>query len=181
MYAVLDIETGGFSKKKNAICEIGVLIIDKDLNIVKEFQTLIAPYIRDKEVAEEEGQLCSYKEDAMNCHGIPMEDILSAPSAEWVCESLVAILAENNVEYLVGHNLKAFDKPFIEDLLQRFGFELIPEKVIDTMIISRELGNKKNSLRDLCSGYGIKRVEAHRALGDCYDTFELWKILLGLI
>ena len=30
MYAVIDIETGGFSREKNGLCEVSVIFLDKD-------------------------------------------------------------------------------------------------------------------------------------------------------
>lgn len=35
MKAIIDIETGGFSITKNGVCEIGMLVIDDNLNVVK--------------------------------------------------------------------------------------------------------------------------------------------------
>lgn len=173
MYAVLDIETGGFNKKKNAICEVAILILDNDLKVINEYQTLISPYIRCPEVAEKEGQLVSYKDDAMAVNGISMDDILKAPKAEVVANEIFELLEDHTVRCLIGHNLDAFDKPWIEDFMKRMGVNCIIEKSIDTMKLSKKKGNKINSLEVLCEQYKIENVEQHRALGDCYATLEL--------
>lgn len=177
MYAVIDIETGGFSKTKNAICEIAILVFNRDFELVREFQTLIAPYPRNAEVAEEVGQLVSYKDDAMAIHGIPMDDILKAPTAMEVAEEISDILDSNGVVQFIGHNIKKFDKPWVENFMRRFGHPSFTMDCIDTMELSKSKGNAKNGLEDLCTQYGIENHKAHRALGDCFATIELYHIV----
>lgn len=177
MYAVIDIETGGFSKTKNAICEIAILVLNRDFEVLREYQTLIAPYPRNAEVAEEAGQLVSYKEDAMAIHGIPMEEILKAPKAEDVADEISDILDSNVVVQFVGHNIKKFDKPWVENFMRRFGYPSFTMDCIDTMELSKAKGNHKNNLEDLCIQYQISNDKAHRAMGDVKATARLWEIL----
>lgn len=177
MFAVLDIETGGFSKKKNAIVEVAILFLNSDREIVEEYQTLIAPYPRNPEVAEEEGQLVSYKEDAMAVHGIPMEEIMNGPSAEEVGAKIVELIMKHDAHVIVGHCAKGFDRPWIENFLERFGNGYKFRSCIDTCDLSKAIGSKVNDLPFLCQKHGIEHIDAHRALADCHATLSLWKCL----
>lgn len=172
--AVLDIETGGFSRTKNAICEIGVLILNVQLEVIEEYRTLISPYIRNPLLSDFDGQLCSYKDDAMEINGIQMEDILKAPSAEVVAKEFVELFTNHNIYKCIGHNIDGFDKPWIEEFLQRFEVPFEFPETIDTMKMSKKSGEKKNSLKELCEKLGIENKNAHTAIGDCYATLELY-------
>lgn len=177
MYAIIDIETGGFSKTKNAICEIAILIVDENREVIKEWSSLIAPYPRRIEVAEEEGQLVSYKEDAMAIHKIPMDEILQAPSAEQIGEEIFELLNEHGISVIVGHNCKSFDKPWVEEFMERFGNGFKFDSAKDTMHIAKSKGLEPFNLPALCKRFEIENESEHRALGDCHATLKLWKAL----
>jgi len=76
MKAVIDIETGGFSKEKNGICEIGIIAVDENNIETGSLNVLINPYTRPLEFQEEPNQLVSYKDDAMAVHGITLDELL---------------------------------------------------------------------------------------------------------
>ena len=179
MYAVIDIETGGFSKTKNAICEVACIIVNDKLEEVEGYVAVIAPYARRAEIAEEEGQLCSYKPDAMAIHGILMEEIENGRPAEEVGKTLFDMLTKHGVTHIIGHNVKSFDKPWIEEFLDRFGGGFKFENSICTMIESKnKLPIGTHTITDCLNYFGISNENEHRAFGDARATLKLWLELI---
>lgn len=177
MKAVIDLETSGFSITKNAICEIGILIVNDALEVLEENSWIIKPYTRD---GTEE--LCSYKDDAMAVHGIPMQEIENGHSIEDVVKYLEVVLYGNNVQVLIGHGIKAFDYPRLDYIFKRFSiFTLDKLAIEDTLIDARkQLNLPCNKLGSVCDHFGISNKDSHRALGDCYATLEVYKKLTKL-
>lgn len=169
MIAVLDIETGGFSKEKHAICQIGLLIIDKQDNVVKEISLLIEPYGKE------------YSEKAFEIHGLSEEELLIKGIEPYeACNILVKALNRNGVRELIGHNIRKFDFPFIQNFLDEFLFELDEEEFIitDTLEQARkEDSERKNDLISLSESFGLDTENAHDAIKDCYLTYNIYKLL----
>ena len=171
-YAIIDIETGGFSKEKNAICEIAVIIIDDFHNELARYEAIIKPYRR---VRSEE--LASYQFEAMQCHNITMEEIENGKDIETVIEELTSILEIYNATTFIGHNAKAFDFKWVSFLIEEYGsrpFDFL--NCIDTLLLGRQkvYGLSSYSLSSLCSFYGIQNRQSHRAMGDVESTLELF-------
>ena len=175
--AILDIETGGFSTTKNGVCEIALLIVSDDLlEVISEHCWLIKPYTR----ADDTDELVSYKDDAMEVHGITLEELENdGLNVINVCEGLLRFLDVHEVSTILGHNVKAFDIPKVEHLTTRFLGKDFNEysKVCTLQLAKQHLNSKSNKLEDLCTEYGIASVNSHRALSDCYSTFGLARIL----
>lgn len=173
MIAFIDIETGGFSKEKNALCEIGLVITDNDLNIVQEWQTYIKPYTRLDPL-----ELCSYKDDAMAVNGITMEQLESGIKVRDALTTLYLQIHATGVSKLVGHNIRAFDIPWLKYLYQRFFLTevFIDIEIDDTLELSRKHLSGSHSLDDICASLGIHK-EGHTALGDAKASLELYKHL----
>lgn len=177
MKAVIDIETGGFSITKNAICEIGILIVNDALQVVEENSWIIKPYTR-----EDSEELCSYKEDAMAVNGIPMEEIENGIEARIVSLELKKLFRKHNVKALIGHNAIIFDVPRLQYLVNRFlGQSILMYEVEDTLRLSKlNLNLPCNKLGSVCDHFGISNKDSHRTLGDCYATLEVYKKLIEL-
>lgn len=173
MKAILDIETGGFSITKNGICEIAMILIDDNFNIISEFQTYIKPYFRD----EPADQLVSYKDDAMAVNGLTVEFLEeNGIDVEKAAIKLLHFIEKNKITEFIGHNIR-FDFDRIEYLIKRFTFMKLNEvNLTDTLKISREnLSLKKNDLVSVCNSIGIATPNAHGAIPDCYSVLELLK------
>lgn len=176
MIAFLDIETGGFSKTKNGVCEIAFIAVDNDLNITDTYHVFIKPYLR-----ENSNELVSYKADAMkvNCLTVEFLEKEGIPVVE-AMDKLVKFLVNNNITTLIGHNSKAFDVPRVEHLLNRFAnasVRTMSQK--DTMLMAkRRLNLKSCKLSDLCTHFGIVNEQEHSALEDTKATIELYKKLI---
>ena len=67
MYAIIDLETSGFNHLKNALCEIAVIIADKDKNEIDRFNCFIKPFY-----AKEEGEWI-YEDEAFAVNGLTFE------------------------------------------------------------------------------------------------------------
>lgn len=176
---ILDTETGGFSTTKNGVCEIALLIVSEDLTeIIEEFSVLIKPYTR----ADDTEELVSYKDDAMEVHGITLEQLENeGVDVSEACEAVLEVLERNNVRTIMGHNVNAFDIPKVQHLTTRFlGKDLKKYATVCTLKLSKaHLTAKTNKLGDLCEAYGIEQDEAHRALSDCYSTLGIARVLNG--
>ncbi len=179
-YAIIDIETGGFSKEKNGICEIAVLIVNSSLNVEEEFTTLIKPYKREPQFIGEDGnEFVSYKESAMQVNGIDLDEMEEKGlEAEEVGVAILNILKNWDIDTIVGHNVKSFDKRWVEYFMSRFGDGFTFDFLIDTLILARDkFGKGGNSLPELAEKFGVVNQDEHRALGDCYATLGVWENL----
>jgi DNA polymerase III epsilon subunit-like protein len=176
MIAFLDIETGGFSKTKNGVCEIAFIAVDNDLNITDTYHVFIKPYLR-----ENSNELVSYKADAMKVNGLKVEFLeKEGIHVKKAMDDLYAFLYENGITTLIGHNSKAFDVPRVDYLINRFaGATLRNLNQKDTMLMAKRRTNLKScKLGDLCSHFDIINKQEHSALEDTKATIELYKKLI---
>ena len=174
--AVLDIETGGFSTTKNGVCEIGLVLIDENYNLIDKFHTLIKPYKR-----EDSEELVSYKEDAMSINGLTVERLIQQglPVQEAMLE-LAKFFVHHDINTIIGHNSNAFDVPRVEYLLNRFcSFSISHVRNVDTLLIAKaKLNLPSYNLQSLCEYFGIDNKIAHSALSDAEATLEVYKKLI---
>ena len=179
MKGFLDLETGGYSKEKNGVCEIAIVAVDSDNRVVDSFQTLIKPYTR----ADDTDELVSYKDDAMAVHGITIEELNEKGIPVAAAMSLaLQFIEKHNIQTIVGHNLNKFDIPRVDYLLERFNkASLNGYRKIDTMELAKDkIQLPSYSLPNLCAHFGIENMSSHRALGDSLATLELYKKLINL-
>lgn len=177
--AVIDLETSGFSRTKNAVMEIGLLLFDENYEVVGTFQTYIKPYLRPQEEGKEE-ELVSYKEDALKVNGLSVELIEKKGfDVEEVVNDLIHIFKDDfEVSEIFAHNSK-FDEGFLNVLFDRFGHGFrFPCKISCTQSLAKEkLKVDSYSLENLCEYFGIVNKNAHSSIGDCEATLELLKEL----
>lgn len=176
MKAFLDIETGGFSITKNGVCEIALIVVDENLNPKDTFNCLIKPYPR-----EDSEELVSYKDDAMAVNGIVVSDLetvgLDVNNAMLILESFIK---QHHIKTIIGHNIKAFDIPRVDYLLNRFGSGKMNDiEFIDTLQLAKQkLNLTSNSLENLCVHFGITNEKQHSAKSDVLATIELYKKII---
>lgn len=176
MRAFLDIETGGFSKTKNGVCEIAIIVVDEKYEVVDTLHFLIKPYLR-----ENSNKLVAYNDDAMKVNGLTVEQLLSdGISIEVALTRIIFFLDQHNVMTLIGHNSRVFDVPRIAYLLHRFKrYSIAHLRQEDTMLIAkRKMRLKSYSLEKLCFHFGIVNQKKHSAEGDTLATIELYKKLI---
>lgn len=175
--AIIDIETGGFSKSKNGIVQIGLIVFDENYNIIDEYNSLIIPYYNATGDA-----LMEYTQGAEEIHGHSVEKMhREGNHATYVCREIDEIINSYQIIQFVGHNINKFDLPWLELFWSRFsaqGSEGRFPETLDTLTNAKQLLNASSfSLESLCAGLGISHDNAHDALGDCQATLELLKVL----
>lgn len=176
---IFDIESGGFEKTKNALCELGAIVVNSNNEIIDKLQFYVKPYRR--EMSEE---LHSYKPDAMAVNGITEQQIAEGKLIELVLLRFCELIVRYDVKVIIGHNSDFFDVKWISYLLGRFTpfqekFDQI--RKIDTMKLAQAKVSCKapnHKLGTLCAYYGIEITNAHTAIGDCTATLELYKKLI---
>lgn len=184
-FVVLDTETTGLSCTKDAVLEVAAIKV-KNYEFVEVFHTMIAP---PQKLSTDSAR------EAMSVNGITPEMLEGAPMLYQIIPSLQEFIGDMP---LLGHNLE-FDLKF----LCRAGLNVTEpkRKFFDTYIMAgrslkkpkweydKEIGAyapnyDKNydvenyKLETLCNYFGIDRMDAHRALGDCVDTAQLFRAFI---
>lgn len=155
-YVVFDIETTGLHTWKDRIVEIGAVKVE-DGQVVDEFDMLINP-----------GIPMPPQVSAIN--HIYDEMLLDAELPGVVLHKFHQFIAD--VDFLVGHNARRFDYPFLESEFDRHFVKFDPFKVKDTLYEARRIikGLRSYSLAALCRVFQVTNESAHRALSDARVT-----------
>lgn len=151
-YAVLDVETTGFSNR-DRIVEIAVVVLRHDGEIVDEFDTLINP-MRDI--------------GPTHIHGITPSMVSAAPTFD---EAAASVAARIEGAILVAHNL-SFDARMLQLEFDRAEAELDRGKGICTLRLTGE------KLRIACERHRVRLDDHHRALADARATACLLRLYL---
>lgn len=161
-YAVIDLETTGFSPAKgDRILEVGVVLVDDTGAVEYEWTTLLNPR---RDVG------------ATHVHGIRASDVVDAPVFGDVAGHLVDLLSGRT---LVAHN-QAFDMRFLRAELESNGYVIPPAyAALCTMLWSRSVFGA-SKLSDVCATLGIVNGSAHAALGDARATADIVSALIGV-
>ena len=162
-YVVLDIETTGTSLEKDEIIEIGALKVESGA-VTEEFSMLTRI---NGEIPVEIQKLTGITEKELQSMGRPLEEVL---------EKLFEF-AGNRI--IVGHNV-TFDYNFIRAACRKMKLEMRLETASrDTLALSRRKikGVGSYQLEALMKHLGYEVSNAHRALADCYFTWQLYQKL----
>jgi len=156
-YAVLDLETTGFSPRTERIVEVAVVHVSPGGTAGAEWSTLVHP---DRSTV-----------GATHVHGIRPADVRGAPRFADVAGAVVEQLAGR---VLVAHNA-SFDVPFLRAEMERAGVAMPEVAELCTLRESRlHLPDLlKRKLADCCAAAGVRLSGAHSALGDARATAEL--------
>lgn len=161
----VDLETTGFSTKKDSILEIGVVVYKPYQNKVVEWSTLIdPPPVIPQKVTDLTGlTLNDFTDDS----AMSIKDALT-----YFRRELVPL--KNYV--IVAHNA-AFDVRFLNAFLPSSGLRKVRKEKTFCTLQAFKKKHPKNSgtLIDACKKYGIRTegVE-HRALADAKKCFNLY-------
>lgn len=157
-YAVVDVETTGFSPAKHdRVVEVAVVQLDAAGQVEDEWCTLVNP---ERDLGPQ------------HIHRVRAADARRAPTFDVVAPHLAARLTGR---LLVAHNL-AFDTLFLAAEYQRIGVVApIDRKYgLCTMgLADQYLGAASRTLSACCSHAGVVHTEAHSALGDARATAGL--------
>lgn len=179
-FIVFDLETGGLIKKgvTPPVTEIAIVVMDNELNIIKEYSSLIKPFY-DKERA-------FYDPKALEVSHITLdmcekEGEESSVVAKEIQKILSDIEKGEKKSILCGHNIDDFDIPILDDFLSFHKIDLsklVETKfTIDTKWWSRMKYPEfaKYDLGFVLENTGVDLTNAHRALTDTKGNAELVK------
>lgn len=161
-YVICDIEATGLHEEKEII-EIA-LITYQDGKITDVYETLVNPL---KEVS-------TFIQDLTT---ISQRDLMAAPKFYEVADA-IRMRLEGSV--FVSHNTE-FDFNLLKKKFAEMGQELKLKTFCTFKVAQHEIpGLKHYTLDSLCSFFGIKIKERHRAIGDARATLELFHELFSL-
>jgi len=178
-YIVFDFETGGLDSKKHAITEVAMLAIDgESLEEIDRYSSFIQPYSG-----------LEYSQEALDITGITMDMINTGKTAKQVANDMVKFFKATGIgrkkPILCGHNIIAFDIPFMEVLFTENKKDLYKSinehEFLDTMWMSRHIWtdpSMKHNLTVSCEREGVEIIDAHRAINDVAANTELLKSYL---
>lgn len=157
-YVVIDLEMTGLNAKVDAILETGAVRVRQG-KVVDTCNAIINP---GRSIAPEVVELTGITE-TMAKNGVEPERAM---------EEFFAFLGE---DILVGQNV-IFDYSFLKQwaVNHKFPFE---RKAVDTLKLAREFlpAEEKKNLESLCCYFGVERQNAHRALDDAMETWQIFE------
>jgi len=156
-FAVLDVETTGFSPAKGArICEIAILKV-RNLKEEEFFHSLVNPGI-------------SIPEEVKRIHNITDDMVKDYP---YFFEIIPEVLRALEGACIVGHNIN-FDLNFLKNEIGEEFNRIKDNPVLDTLKLARlHLNQKSNSLENLSNSLGLGSDIFHRAKEDVIKTKNL--------
>lgn len=161
MYAILDIETTGGKYNQEGITEIAIYQFDGE-QITDQFISLINPQK-------------SIQEYVVKLTGITNQMLVNAPKFYEVAKRIVEITDNCTI---VAHNA-SFDYRMLRLEFERLGFDYQRDSIC-TVELSKQLLPEITSykLGSLTKELGIPLANRHRASGDAFATYQLFKLLL---
>ncbi len=158
-FAVVDVETTGFSPRHDRIVEVAVVVLSAGGDVLGQFATLLDP-------GRDPGPT--------HVHGITADMLTGAPCFADVQPYLAHLLSGR---VLVGHNVGRFDLAFLAAECARAGTGAPPSPVVlvDTLRLARQRLDLRGqaSLADCCDRFGLTWEDHHSALGDALATASL--------
>ena len=154
-YVVLDLETTGVSWYRDTIIEFGaVKVVDR--KPVDTYQQLVNP-------------MRNLNPFITQLTGITPDMLEPAPTLATVLPDFLRWCGD---DAMIGHNIMQFDIKFIDLAAQRILHHAVPNRIIDTLQMSRSMYPQYNRHRlvDLIQRFDIADVEEHRALSDAEQT-----------
>ena len=161
-YVICDIEATGLDTDRELI-DIA-LITYQDDKVVEVYETLVNP-------------LRTIPEYISNLTGISNRDLVTAPKFYEIADA-IRMRLDNAV--FVSHNTE-FDLELLRKKFGEMGEELRVKNFCTLKVAQHEIPGLQNyNLDALCSFFGIKIEDRHRAIGDAKATLGLFKELLSL-
>lgn len=161
IFSIIDVETTGYPKNK--ITDISIFTTDGK-SIIKEFHSLVNPSI-------------AIPRNITRLTGISDETVKDAPLFFEIAKQ---VLDNTRESIFVAHNVN-FDFNVIKNEYKELGYSFKRKKLC-TVKLSRKIipGHKSYSLGKLCADLKIPIHGRHRAKGDAFATFQLFKLLFEI-
>jgi len=164
-FAVLDLETTGLDNENDRIIEIGALLVQNHA-VTSEFQCLVS---------------CENKvpENIIELTGITDEMLMKGVTEKEAVNRTKDFIKDMPI---VAHNV-LFDLKFFNSACLRNDIPVLDNPSNDTLKIARKCLKEVENYRldTLISYFGIEVKKRHRAIPDCYITFELFEKLNKLL
>lgn len=175
MICFIDFETTGIDVFRDEPIEIGAVLVNDELEVLKEFSSKITI------------QKSTYlTKRAYNIHNISVEVLRNAPDPK---EVLITFFNEFGTDFRLGGWNINFDVSFLRKLCHKNGMMVKYNKINHRHIDIQSLGylaiqlkiveGNNNSLNDWKNYFGFKRRENHSALDDAKLTLKVYKELLN--
>ncbi len=159
-----DLETTGISTNNDRIVQIALLGSDSSGNAV-HYEALINPRR-------------TIPLGASEVHGIFDSDVKGLADFTKRAEEIHDLI-ENSV--IIGHNVRKFDMPLLENEFRRVGrLPPKPKAMLDTLeIVRRVKVPRPHNLGSLCQRHGISLDNAHTAAADAAASLLLfWRLTM---
>ncbi|MBM77095.1 MAG: DNA polymerase III subunit epsilon [Crocinitomicaceae bacterium] len=159
LYSIIDVETTGYPKNK--ITDISIFTTDGE-KIINEFHTLINPRT-------------SIPYNITRLTGISDATVKDAPFFHQVAKQIIDT-TRNAI--FVAHNVN-FDFNVIKNEFKELGYFYRRKKLCTVKLARKHIpGHKSYSLGKICKDLNIKIENRHRAKGDAFATYKLFKLII---
>jgi DNA polymerase III epsilon subunit-like protein len=186
---VFDLESGGFFPNQHLLCQIGIIVLDPNLDEVERYASYVNPSYNSKLIITPEAQ---------KVHGLTIDFLKkNGKDLREVMDDVSTLFKKYKRSYYMptacGHNV-GFDLYFLEAIfnlflsphkgtLQSALYQFINKVPIDTMELARRKWTN-NEVADFklgtCAAHiGVENTKAHDAMGDIEVTAELLRYFLG--
>ncbi|MFV9510663.1 ATP-dependent DNA helicase DinG [Tepidibacillus sp. LV47] len=161
-FIVIDIETTGNQPDRDAITEVGLVLIENG-----EIKKVYSSFVYTEQPIPEYIQSLT---------GITNQMLEDAPPIDEVLMELLPLMED---AVFVAHNA-LFDLGFIQQALDEWGYQPFIGPVIDTLTLSRILFPMVQSykLAEITQELGILHKKPHRAADDALATAKLFLLLI---
>lgn len=155
-YTVIDLEMTGLNAKTDAILEVGAVRV-RDGEAVCNYSAILKT-----------GRTLPQK--VVELTGITEQMAEEGREPEKAMEEFFSFLGE---DILVGQNV-IFDYSFLKQWAVNHGFAF-ERNAVDTLKLARIFlpAEQKKNLESLCAYFAIERRNAHRALDDALETWQI--------
>ncbi len=164
-FCVLDLETTGLSPLDDEIIEVAILKI-RNGEVTDSFESLVKPGVK-------------LDDFIVRLTGLTDEMLVTAPRFKEIASTVTEFLGD---DIIVGHNI-SFDVNFLFDKLKQNTSDTLSNDYIDTRRIARKalplLPNYK--LRKVADALKVCSRGYHRALNDCYTTYDIYIALRDVV
>ena len=163
---IIDVETTGIDCNKHACIELGAMLLDRDLNPIREYSTFITPW----EGAE-------IQSEAMAVNGITPAELERAPSVSEVVEQFHCIFQPDQRKLFISGWNVWFDVGFLKAMYGRAGRDWpFRSRMLDMQsIVTFHSQITPRSQAETVKQF-LNEAQAHRALDDVRQVAKLLKL-----
>lgn len=163
---VLDIETTGLNRKDCGICQLSMVKVDEQLNVIDTYNTYLRPL-----------PSAVWSCDAVNVTGITEEDVKDSPTLSQVADDIIGFLGDDDI---LTYNGNTFDIPFLLEEFKKYGITLSlgNRKIYDSYYIETLINpNKLGNVYQRYVGRSMEEdgLNAHDSLADVMATLEVFR------